>query len=406
MSFMRTFKNIIPLLLLINLHLSIKAQTEPTQIPINYSDSLSLEKENYFVINYSEDDLAKIEYLTITTKGPAYDSPAFIYISLTEKNPSADERLYTSQKLGKNEIIINVSKLLGHSSLYINLHTLKDCQIQFDVKTSNSIDLSIGEDIIKFKLSDVRIINYRPLYSDLDKIIMLYGVGENIDFFKMNVKYLLDDGGIKEFIPEQKFDNGYGVIVDLSEINSNGTFEIEMIPNENYSKINSTEKEVEVGLDITNNDGEVTEIIDIMEHIYGYISDKKQCYQIIGFEETKDITILLNVYTQALTFSLYKDGNETYSLDVFHNYYIKLTPEMISSQLYFCFRKFTPKEKEEEELGEISFDFQIYYDEELTKIQSYLFPLVNGKMYTNSLKNEEIMLYRHTSFNKYNFLYS
>ena len=104
-----------------------------------------------------------------------------------------------------------------------------------------------------------------------------------------------------------------------------------------------------------------------------------------------------------MTFSLYKDGNETYSLDVFHNYYIKLTPEMISSQLYFCFRKFTPKEKEEEELGEISFDFQIYYDEELTKVQSYLFPLVNGKMYTNSLKNEEIMLYRHTSFNTYNF---
>ena len=406
MSFMKAFKNLIPLLLLINLHHSIKAQTEPTPITINYSDSLSLETENYFVINYSEEDLIDIEYLTITTKGPAYDTPAFIYISFTEKNHSAEERLYASQNLGKNEIIISVAKLHDHSRLYINLHTLKEGQFQFDVKTSIAIHLSVGDDKIKFKLSDVRTINYRPEHSDLDKIIMLYGVGENIDFFKMSVKYLLDDGGSQEFTPQQKFDNGYGVIVDLSQINANGTFEIEMIPNENHPKINSTEKEVEVGLDITNNDGEITEIIDIMDHIYGYISDKKQCYQIIDFEETKDITILLNVYTQALTFSLYKEGKETYSLDAFHNSYIKLTSKTISNQLYFCFRKFTPKEKEEEELGEISFDFQIYYDDELTKVQSYLFPLVNGKMYTNSLKNDEIMLYRHTSFNTYNYLYS
>ena len=406
MSFMKIFKNLIPLLLLINLHHSIKAKTEPTEITINYSEYLSLETENYFVIKYSEEDLIDIEYLTITTRGPAYDTPAFIYISLTEENPSAEERLYTSQNLGKNEIIISVAKLHGYSRLYINLHTLKEGQIQFDVKPSIAIHLSIGDDKIKFKLSDVRTINYRPELSDLDKIIMLYGVGENIDFFKMSVKYLLDDGGSQEFTPEQKFDNGYGVIVDLSQINANGTFEIEMIPNENHPKINSTEKEVEVGLDITNNDGEITEIIDIMDHIYGYISDKKQCYQIIDFEETKDVTILLNVYTQALTFSLYQEGNETYSLDVFHNSYIKLTSETISNHLYFCFKKFTPKENEEEELGEISFDFQIYYDDELTKVQSYLFPLVNGKMYTNSLKNDEIMLYRHTSFNTYNYLYS
>ena len=88
-----------------------------------------------------------------------------------------------------------------------------------------------------------------------------------------------------------------------------------------------------------------------------------------------------------------------------NNYYVKL-PSQYFVDNYFCFKKFTPKEKEIEELGEISYDFQIYYDDELTNIQSFIDPLINGRIYTHSLKAGEIMIYRHNSFTRYNFLYS
>ena len=56
--------------------------------------------------------------------------------------------------------------------------------------------------------------------------------------------------------------------------------------------------------------------------------------------------------------------------------------------------------------GEISYDIQIYYDDELTSVQPYFYPLINGKIYTYSIKKGQIMLFRHSSYTKYNFLYN
>ena len=403
---MSNLRNIFTLLLIISLQNLIITQTEPESIPINYSKSFNLNGDKYFIINYSDSDLTDVQYLTITSKSSLYDTPGFIYISFTQINPSANNRTYSSQSLGKNEVIINVSKLKQNSKLYINLHSLKESQIQFDVKTSSTIDLTTSIDKKKFKLSDVTKVNYKPTEDIISRKIMFYGIGENIDFFTMNVLYYENNSLKKEYTPTQKFDNGYGVIIDLNEATINGNFEIEFIANTHYPGIDSQEKEVEVGLDITENNGEIMKIIDIMEHVYGYISTSKNCYFIPGLDKTKEVTILLNVFTQALTFELYNGTEQTYSLDVFHNYYLKLSPDLLVNNTHFCFKKFTKKEKEEEELGEISYDFQSYYTDDLPNIQSYLFPLVNGKTYTNSLKSGEIMIYRHSSFTKYTFLYS
>ena len=403
---MPRIKNLILFLFILSLKNLIKAQEEPESISIDYSSLLDINGDKYFVINYSNSDLENINYLTITSQSIEYNNPGFIYISFTQENPSADDRIYSSQSLGKNEVIINVSKLKDYSKIYINLHSLENIQVQFEVKGTKTIDLKSVPDNKKFKLSDVNTLNYKITEDIHSKKIMIYGIGENVDYFTMNVLYYEYNKILKEYNTTQKFDNGYGIIIDLKELKSTGNFEIKLFPNSDYPDIDSEEKEVEVGMEITENNGENIRVIDIMEHIYGYISTNKNCYSFLNLNKIKEVTILLNVFTQALTFSFYKEENETYSLDVFHNYYLKLSPDLLSNNDYFCFKKFTKKEKEEEELGEISYDFQSYYTEDLSKIQSYLFPLVNGKTYMNSLKKDEIMIYRHSSFNKISIIYS
>ena len=67
----------------------------------------------------------------------------------------------------------------------------------------------------------------------------------------------------------------------------------------------------------------------------------------------------------------------------------------------FCFKHITPHESEEEMFGEVSYDFQIYYDDELAKYQMYIMPLINGKIYTHSLNRGDIMIYRNNFYGDY-----
>ena len=402
---MSNSKFLMLLLISISLQSLIKTQAPEELNKFNHSLSFTLNGDKNYVINYSEKDLINMFYLTISTYGLTYDTPGFIYVSFTE-NPSVENRTYLSQSLGKNEIIIHKNQLINHTKLYINIHSLNEAQIQFDSSSTISIDLSIYDARKKLKISDAQNLISLKLTEDLlSKKIMIYGIGESVDYFSMKVCYI-EGSNVEDYIAEQKFDNGYAVIIDLNGKSTSGVFDIQLIPNSHYPGIDSDEKEVEVGMELTENNAEVTQIIDIMEHIYGYILTSKNCYSIPSLDKKREITILLNVYTQALTFGLYKGEEEYYNMNVFHNYYLKLTPELLTNASHFCLRKFTPQEKETTEYGEISYDFQIYYTDELSKVQSYLFPLVNGKIYTNSLKKDEIMIYRHLAFSKFNFLYS
>ena len=139
----RSFLSIFVLILIQQI---IKAEIEPTEIPINfYSSLIELNSENsynkYFVINYKEEDLINNNYLIISTNNTQYDQNAFIYTSFTEKNPSAENRNYCSQILGKNEIIINISKLKGNSKLYINIHSIKETVVNFNVLLTENIEI-------------------------------------------------------------------------------------------------------------------------------------------------------------------------------------------------------------------------------------------------------------------------
>ena len=409
---MKKIKKILFVFILISLHSKIICDIEPETIPIDYSKEIILSQDSlfskYYSIEYTEQDLSDKNFLVITTKSSTYQNPAFIFASFTEKNPSSNNRTFYSQSLGNNEIILNITKLKNFTKLYINIHSLKECQLTLEVTTKSQIFLSLENKKKHFKLSDINKIIFTSTQEFSSKKIMLYGIGESSNYFSMNIVFSYNDIK-KEFIPQQKFENGYGLILNLREIENSylGTFTINLIPNKTFPGIFSEEKIVEVGVDLTEEGASNLFETNILEHVYGYISTNENCYKITNLDINKNITILLNSYTQALSFGLYDNefGKKNYSLDIFNNYYIKL-PSAYFFDKYFCFKKFTPKEKEKEELGEISYDFQIYYDEELSNVQSFIDPLINGRIYTHSLKIGEIMIYRHSSFTRYNFLYS
>ena len=398
---MTNFKFFISLLFLTILQVNIFCQIEPEEINLGDSKPLSLTKDNsfnaYFYLEYSEKDFVNGNILVISTTPDIYLSPAYIYTSFDQKNPSSSDRQFSSQDLGKNNLFINSSKLKKYTKLYFNIHSLKESNIKLEVYLKNEIYISPDEKKVKFKISDLTQI-YFSLKNITTNKILFYSLGENINYFSMKVEYD-SDGTKKEFLPSQKFENGYGIIINLNDLDKKDTsnFIITLIPTENYS-----EKKVEVGFDFVDQNYNNKIEIQILDHIYGSTENGLNCYQIKNVDNKKNATMLLNIYNQAITFMLMNNEVKKYSLDVFNNYFIKLPKEYSESENYFCFKKFTPKEKEEEELGEISYDFQIYYEDDLQEIQSFIMPLINGKVYTHSLNSGDIFIYRHNTFSNKN----
>ena len=109
--------------------------------------------------------------------------------------------------------------------------------------------------------------------------------------------------------------------------------------------------------------------------------------------------MVLLIYSQAVSFVVKKnvDNSRIYSQDGFHNSYIRLL-EPFNNTNYFCIRKYISKDKENVEYGESSYDFQLYYEDELTNNQMFIQPLINGKIYTHSLNRGSIMVYRNSFY--------
>ena len=408
---MSNYKFLFFILFIIFLQSKIQCEVEPEKISIGFSDKRTLYEESsfnaYFVLEYTEQDLSNKNNLVISAKSSSFDNPAFIYTSFTEKNPSADNRAFYSQSIGLNELIINTLKLKNSTKLYINIHSLKQCEVSFEVITKDRISLSLDNKKLKFKLSDLTQIYFTPTEEISSKKLMFYSIGESANYFSMKIEMARGEDK-KEFNCEQKFENGLGAVINLKEIQDAYlcNFIITIIANNSFPGIYANEKVVEVGFDLAEEGKDTLLEINVLEHVYGFITTGENCYKIKNVDDTKNITILINSFNQALTFGIYdKEKEKKYSLDIFNNFNIKL-PSDYFSENYFCLKKFTPKEKEKEELGEISYDFQIYYDDELPKIQTFIDPLVNGRVYTHSLKAGEIIVYRHSSFTRYNFLYS
>ena len=405
---MSKFQFFIYFLFLIIFQANIFCQDEPEKVSINFNDTLTLDSENsfnkFYVLEFSEEELEEGSIIEISTTPTNYAIPAYIYCSFENENPSADSREFTSQTLGKNIVFINSSKMKGHEKLYINIHSSKETEINIFILKKNEIYISPQSKKLIFKLSDNSKVFFSTNVSEYNDFenskLLLYGLGENKDYFKMSIKYKEEENQITDIPCSQMFENGYGAFVDLKNMEKidYGKFEITFEPSDDNYK----EKKIEVGFDFVDNSKDNLIEVNILEHVHGGAENGETCYEIKDMIYENKIAMLINAFSQDITFTIKKYGEKLYSLDVFNNGFIKFPKnlnESVYNNSYFCLKKFTPKEKEKEELGPISYDFQIYYENELPEIQSYIMPLINGKVYTHSLNSGDIFIYRHNSFN-------
>ena len=366
---------------------------------LNYEKKFTIEegKMRSYKITYT--DKTKEENIVILSTSPLeYVSPGFFYIG-KKPYPSSDDYEHKSVQPGINQIILSKDYFLDNEVIYLDIEPLVTTTINFKVSLVKEISLQELNTRAKVKLSDSYVISFFKNENITSNKVLLYTLGEKINYFEMKVELIKNDGEIYNFEAKQIFENGYGVIVDYSS----DVF-INLDNPKIYIKLNQTEekyknRKVEVGYEIIDNAVEKNEFreVKIWEHVYG-LAEKETCYKVNNMIY-KDATMLINTFSQSVLFKIKNSDNEVvYSLDVFNNYFIRLTYDFHDSENHFCFKHINSKESDEEIFGEVSYDFQIYYEDELSKYQMFITPLINGKIYTHSLNRGDIMIYRNSHF--------
>ena len=404
--------------LLIFLPSLIQSQSEIEEIYINDKKTLSITSEGkLYKLLVRESDLEdKPNYISITTTPKDYLSPAFIYVSDSNDNINAspDYRNFSSQEIGTNVLYIYDSRIRTFEkeiSYSVFISCLNDTEIELKVEAGKQVVLQDYPLGFKHKFNILMTSEdpsnrvYFEMTKPFDEIkkVLFYAIGEKIENFDFFVELSSDSGQKQIFQVKQMFENGYGSVVeitkDLFEGDDNPRISLTVNASQN-SDSQLRYGKAEIGFEIIDNINNIIDRreVEILEHAYGMASNET-CYKVKDIQN-KSATMLINTFTPGVLFNI-RDVNDAilYSLDVFNNYFIRLPKEFYEPKNYFCFKHLTPKESEEEVYGEVSYDFQIYYEEELEKYQMFLMPLLNGKIYTHSLNRGDIMIYRNNFFN-------
>ena len=379
---------------------------EEYYLKINTEKIINLQekKAGRYKFKCKEEEIKEGKILAVSTTPMDYFKPVFIFIS---EKPSLvlERRNFTSQKLGINSIFFNKSYVENNKLLHIDFYSLVNTTATIKISLLNEICLeTYKEKKIRLKLQDVMDLNiisfsYNKTKDKKQKKILLYSLGENIKQFNMKVEFTPIEGNeTVSFKVRQRFENGYSAIIDFNDDVFNEIYnsKIHIILSSNEIKYKN--KNIEIGYEIIDGNKEDIREVNIMEHIYGVTEKSETCYKI----KDKDISELnkaimrINIFSQPLEFNIKNSNNEKlYSLDIYNNYFIRF-PNISGN--YFCFKYVTPKETEIEIFGEISYDFQIYFENELYKYQMFIMPLFNGKIYIHSLNKGDVIIYRHNYY--------
>ena len=390
----------------------INSQIDPETLPINTTVTVTVTSQGkLYNLVVKPDDIKDNNYISISTKPADYRKPAFIYVSYdTDEPASKDNRTISSQEIGTNILYISANELniTKEKTLSVFISSLFETEVElradlgpnvvlqnyplgfrhrFNLKMTSQSDESTN---VFFEMT-------QPF--EETKKVLFYALGEKIEYFDFSVKLVGDSGEKKSFEVKQTFENGYGAIVDVTKdlFEGGDNPRIRII-----AKASSDEyinRKVELGFEIIDSVDNKKDIrdIEILEHVYG-LALKETCYKVKDIQNSTAI-MLLNTFTQSVMFNIRNEKDIiVYSLDVFNNYFIKLPQEFYDPDYYFCFKHITPKTEEEEKYGEVSYDFQIYYENELSDYQLFIMPLINGKIYTHILKSGDIMAYRNSFY--------
>ena len=398
---------------------SSKVQTEEALIPLtfsfthsiykdyldtlDYEETITVQKDKmvYYKINYTN-TTSEGDIVVITTTPKKYTQPGYIYIS-NEDKPSIDNYNYISQTPGTNQIIINKKYFLDNEMIYLGIKPFADTEIKFKMSLEKEISLEdFTNTRAKLKFSDGYTISFKKTGKLNQDEILIYSLAENYNYFSMIVEYTPKEGQTHNIEVKQIFENGYGAFIDFdSEIfkdDKNPKLKIIIKQSEDKYK----DRKVEVGYEFVDNieTNEDKREVEIWEHVYG-MATNETCYKVKDIQN-KSATMLINTFSQSALINI-RDENHSivYSLDLFNNYFFRLPKEFYDPNSYFCFKHITPKTSEEEIIGEVSYDFQIYYEDELANYQMFIMPLINGKIYTHSLNRGDIMIYRNNFYGNY-----
>ena len=366
---------------------------DQSEIPTTSSNS---KKYKY---TYSESDIQTDKILYIKAVPTTFSSPGYLYASFDE-NVSEDKRLFSSQDLGTNELYINLgeSQYAGKTDLYLLMKASNPSSITLTHNLIEKIELSDTQTKAKFKFPSITNVYYKVPNSITYSSIFLYSVGDEWSQFNMEVNYKTSNDAIRSLNVKQIVETGFGVIVDLNKIGSGKDINIVLTSNLK----DNLETKIEVGFEIADQETTYKRPINILEHVYGATEYSENCYNFVeSLDLNKHPVLFINALTYIISFVAYDStGEKLYSQDVFHNSYIRFFKPYnnINNMNYFCIKKYTPKDKDYEILGQSSYNFQLYYEEELSNDQMHNLPLSIGRIYTHTLNSQGIMVYRHKMY--------
>ena len=312
---MKQYKNVVFLLLFIGLHMNILCQTNINNGGLDTMNIDTANSKEYIFFFFFTDGIL---HLTSETTDPAY--PGYIYALCSTSTESASEtnRMFSSQEYDKNELYINLGHADCSSGNTLNIllkapGTKASTSITLKANIVSGIELDNTNKKAKFKISHIPSITYKVPSTPGYNKILIYGLGESYKYFTMKVKY----GTTPTLIDvKQRFENGYGAIVDLSTFAAGTEITITISPqNSAYEQT-----KVEVGFEVMDQKESYKRQIKLLEHVYGAVTNALEtCYTVPEAVLSKYPVLLINAYSQAVSFIVKKvNDNTNQKMEILH----------------------------------------------------------------------------------------
>ena len=179
-------------------------------------DSSKTKKINY---SFSSNEIESKRLLFLFCYSYNYLKPVFLYASFNE-NISFDNRMFSSQEIGRNQLYININENEIDKPLYILLYCPKNETKRISIYSSlhPRIELGIFGNTVKFNLYDTLTVYYIVPDNITHDTTLLYGVGEDWDFFEMKGQYKNSNGLIKQLDFRLLLETGHDAIVNLKDV--------------------------------------------------------------------------------------------------------------------------------------------------------------------------------------------
>ena len=181
-------------------------------------DSSKTKKINY---SFNSNEIESKRLLFLFCYSYNYLKPVFLYASFNE-NISFDNRMFSSQEIGRNQLYININENEIDKPLYILLYCPKNETKRISIYSSlhPRIELGIFGNTVKFNLYDTLTVYYIVPDNITHDTTLLYGIGEDWDFFEMKGQYKNSNGLIKQLDFRLLLETGHDAIVNLKDVGS------------------------------------------------------------------------------------------------------------------------------------------------------------------------------------------